>query len=95
MILGRAPGIPERNDRDRPHHFQLPSPEHDISRKHVEVRLDGWQVVVVDLNSRNGTVVTPPGGVPEPLPSGGSRVLDPGSVVSLTDTISFRFEVTG
>ena len=95
VILGRAPGIPEGNDRDRPHHVKLPSPDNDISRKHVEVRLDGWQVTVVDLNSRNGTIVTPPDGVPETLAPGGSRVIEPGSVVSLTGTTSFRFEVTG
>jgi hypothetical protein len=94
VILGRAPGIPEGNDRDRPHHVKLPSPDNDISRKHTEVYLDGWEVTVVDLNSRNGTVVTPPGGVPETLPPGGSRVLEPGAVVSLTETVSFRFEVT-
>ena len=95
VILGRAPGTPEGNDRDRPHHVKLPSPDNDISRKHVEVRLDGWQVTVVDLNSRNGTIVTPPDGVPETLAPGGSRVIEPGSVVSLTGTTSFRFEVTG
>lgn len=73
VILGRAPGAPEGFGRDEPYRIQLPSTDGGMSRKHVEVVLDGWTVTVVDLKSTNGTQVIPPGGVPETLPSGGRR----------------------
>jgi hypothetical protein len=94
VILGRAPGAPEGFGRDEPYRIQLPSPDNSISRRHVEVVLQGWLVAVVDLKSTNGTQVTPPGGMPEQLPSGGRRVIDHGSIVSLDANTSFRFEVT-
>jgi hypothetical protein len=94
VILGRAPGAPTGFDRDEPHRIQLPSPDGSISRKHVEVLLNGWLVTVVDLQSTNGTTVTPAGGVSETLPPGGRRVIDDGCLVTLDATTWFRFEVT-
>jgi FOG: FHA domain len=94
VILGRAPGSPQGFGPDEPHRIQLPSPDGSISRRHVEVVLEGWLVTVVDLDSTNGTVVTPPGGRSERLPRGGRKVIENGWVVSLDDTTWFRFEVT-
>lgn len=94
VILGRAPGSPQGFGPDEPHRIQLPSPDGSISRRHVEVVLQGWLVTVVDLDSTNGTVVTPPGGRSERLPRGGRKVIENGWVVSLDDTTWFRFEVT-
>lgn len=93
VVLGRAKDAPQ--GPDGPNFVHLRSPDKEISRRHVEVRLDGWQVVVVDLDSHNGTVVTLPNRAPEQLPTGGSKVLEPGSIVSLAGAVSFRFEVTG
>jgi hypothetical protein len=93
VILGRAPGAPEGFGPEEPYRIQLPSPDHSISRKHVEVVLKNWLVVVVDMDSVNGTQVTPPGGQPELL-RGGQRVIDDGWTVSLDATTWFRFEVT-
>jgi len=54
-----------------------------VSRVHARVRLDGWQVLLIDLGSVNGTRIRPPGkrseqplepNVPVPLQSG-TRVL--------------------
>jgi hypothetical protein len=90
VILGRAPGTPDGNQRNQPSYVMVA--DKDISRRHVEVRLDGWSVFVDDLHSSNGTVVTMPGRAPEPLASGGSRELVPGTVVHLSDTFSFVFE---
>ena len=36
---------------------KLPSADGDISRTHLRVSLDGWHVLVTDLNSTNGTLV--------------------------------------
>jgi len=93
VMLGRGPDAREGNDPDRPHVVKLASPENDISRTHLEVRLDGWHVLVVDLDSTNGTVVTPPGQPPMRLRANDPTAIEPGTVVSLADEVTFIFEV--
>ena len=48
----------------------FPSADGEISRARLRVSLSGWQVLVTDLNSTNGTRVTLPGRDPEQLPPG-------------------------
>jgi hypothetical protein len=95
VIMGRNPKADETNEAERPHVVRLPSPGHDISRTHVEIRLDGWHVLLTDLNSVNGTVVTPPWQEPQRLRSNEAVPIEPGTVVSLADEVTFRYEVTG
>ncbi len=92
IVFGRDPGSPDANRRDQPYFVMLA--DKDISRRHLEVVLDGWDVLVVDLHSSNGSAITMPGGVPEVIPGGARRQLIPGTVVHLSDTISFVYEVT-
>ena len=80
---------------DRPHVVKLPSPEQDISRNHLEIRLDDWHVLVTDLNSTNGTVITRPGRDPERLRPDQSTMIEPGTVVDLAEVVSFTFDATG
>jgi hypothetical protein len=94
VILGRAPGAPEGFGRDEPYRIQLSSPDGSISRKHVELVLQGWLVTVVDLQSTNGTQVLAPGSLPEQLPPGGRKQIDNGWTVHLDANTWFRFEVT-
>jgi hypothetical protein len=89
-VLGRDPGQPPHGG---PHHIRVASPEGLISRRHVEVVLDGWQVEVVDLGSTNGSVVTPPDGQPERLQFGSRRVIEAGYTVHLETATWFRYEV--
>jgi hypothetical protein len=56
--------------------------------------LDGWHVYVRDLGSTNGTVVTLPAQSPLRIRPHDLQLLEPGSVVSLADEVSFTFEVT-
>jgi hypothetical protein len=93
VVMGRAPQAPSGEVRDRPHVMQLPSRDKDISRNHVEVSLDGWHVFVEDLDSTNGTVVTLPGQAPMQLRARDAQLIEPGTVVSLTDELRFTFEV--
>jgi hypothetical protein len=95
VVMGRAPSPVDDTDPDRPHVLRLASPADDISRVHLEVRLEDWNVLVVDLGSTNGTVVTAPGQEPERLRANDPQVIEAGTVVSLADEITFRFEVTG
>ena len=56
VLVGRAPA----RDRARTPDAALltvTSPSHDISRTHLEVSASGWDVVVTDLHSTNGTYV--------------------------------------
>jgi hypothetical protein len=57
------------------------------------VVVEGWQVILRDLDTTNGTTVTPPQGTPTRLRAGDPMVLEPGSVVSMADEVSFTYEV--
>jgi hypothetical protein len=93
VLLGRAPrpgdGLAAH---DRPHVVKVPSPERDVSRNHVEVILEGWHVLIRDLGTTNGTTVALPGEAPVRLRANDQQVLEPGSLVSMADEVSFTFE---
>jgi hypothetical protein len=61
---------------------------------HLRVTLDGWHVLVTDLNSTNGTLVTLPGHEPQQLRPGEPMLIQPGAVVTLADGIDFRYEIS-
>ena len=95
VVMGRnpKPDLPVADGEERPHVVRLPSVDGDISRTHVRVTLDGWHVLVTDLNSTNGTLVMLPGREPEQLRPGQPMPIKPGTVVTLADGIDFRYEV--
>jgi hypothetical protein len=95
VIVGRQPSV-ERvaAGDDLPQLVTLDSPSQDISRRHVEIQLEGWHVLVRDLGSTNGTVVTLPGRNPERLHSGESLPIVPGTVVSVADETTFSYDVS-
>lgn len=93
VLLGRAPKLGDGLAvHDRPHVVKVPSPERDVSRNHVEVILEGWHVLIRDLGTTNGTTVTLPGESPLRLRANDQQVLEPGSLVSMADEVSFTFE---
>jgi FHA domain len=88
VLIGRAPD-PARSNFKAPHLMTLHSPGHDISRTHVEVAPQGWQVVATDLNSTNGTVLIHPDGEKRQQLMPGEQVpVRPGSVLELGDGVS-------
>ena len=88
VLVGRAPD-PDRSNFKAPRLMSLQSPGHDISRTHVEVAPEGWQVVATDLNSTNGTVLVRPGGYERQQLAPGEHVpVQPGSVLELGDGVS-------
>jgi len=93
VLMGRGPSSERLVGGERPHVVRVPSPNKDISRTHLEVRLDGWHVLVTDLRSTNGTFVTLPGREPERLRPDAPAQIEPGTVVSLAEEVSFQFEV--
>jgi hypothetical protein len=88
VLIGRAPSG-DRSDSRASRLMTVPSPNHDISRTHVEVATDDWQIVVTDLNSTNGTVLVRPGAVDrQQLPPGEPVTVQLGSVMELGDGVS-------
>lgn len=67
----------------------------EVSRTHVEILLNGWDVLVRDLNSTNGTTVSRPGCPPQKLAAHIEEFLYPGTRVTLGDQFFFTFEVSG
>ncbi|MBB5957465.1 hypothetical protein FHS29_004060 [Saccharothrix tamanrassetensis] len=94
VILGRDPQVADRGSTG-PHAIRLANQGNDISRNHVEVRLDGWDVLVVDLGSKNGTTVIAPGWSPQELAGLIPAILTPGSRVMVGEGAFFTYEVTG
>ena len=93
VLMGRGPTVPDGADADRPHVVQLGADGVDISREHLEVRLEGWHVQVCDLGSTNGTEVTLPGTLPQRLHPHEPATIEPGTVVTLAEVASFTYEV--
>src|SRR5215203_5153071 len=88
VLVGRAPD-PDRSNFKAPRLMSVQSPGHDISRTHVEVAPEGWQVIATDLNSTNGTVLIRPGGYERQQLAPGEHVpVQPGSVLDLGDGVS-------
>jgi pSer/pThr/pTyr-binding forkhead associated (FHA) protein len=97
VVLGRNPpaDVTGANGEGRPHVVKLPSADGQISRAHLRVTLSGWQVLVTDLNSTNGSRITLPGREQEQLPPGVLVPISPGTVIALAEGINFRFEDAG
>jgi hypothetical protein len=88
VLIGRAPSGNRAGSR-APRLMTVPSPNHDISRTHLEVAPEDWQIVVTDLNSTNGTVLVRPGAVDRQQLAPGEPVhVQLGSVMELGDGVS-------
>ena len=64
-----------------------------LSRSHAMVKLEQWQVLVEDLGSANGTVVTLPGRDPRRLHQSDPMLLEHGAVIDLGGEISLTVEL--
>jgi hypothetical protein len=93
VILGRAPESTEEDPAVRPNLVRL-TDSGEVSRMHVRVTLDGWQPLLRDLGSSNGTTLTLSSSSPQQLRPQEDYLLEPGCEVSLADVVSFRFDVT-
>ena len=91
VILGRKPA-PVQGAQDWPHLVHLPSDHSFVSRMHLQIELDGWDVVARDLDSRGGTTVAPPGQDAVRMRPREAYVLEPGTVLDLAEVYAVRFE---
>jgi hypothetical protein len=92
LIIGRQPSVSRVQGRGMPKLVQVTSAGGDISRSHVEVRLDGWHVLLCDLKATNGTVLIRAGQPPRRLGEGETAFLLDGDVAQLGDDVFLRFE---
>lgn len=93
VIFGRDPRPATTTPTDRPNLIR-PIESGELSRTHASVTIDGWQVVLRDLGSTHGTFLTLPGGKMTKLRANAVYPLEPGSVVSLAEIVSFTYETT-
>lgn len=85
----RAPEVAGGNARPA----KVTSPDGSVSRRHLRVALDGWDVNLVDLGSVNGTQIQPPG---DPnfydIPPNEPVTIAPGTTVRVGVSRTMRFE---
>lgn len=89
--LGRGVVIGRRPRSRRVEHGRVPrlvtvdSPGEDVSRSHVELRVEDWNLVAVDLSSTNGTMLLRDGLAPQRLRPEASTILQLGDRLDLGD----------
>lgn len=88
VVLGRAP---QPADHPGVRLAALPSPRREVSGTHVELRLDGDQLLVRDLGSTNGTVVRHTDGSAMLLRGGATARLTAGALLDIGDGNVARF----
>ena len=94
-LVGRMPESDERVSGGELRSIVVEDRSGAVSRVHAEVRIDGWDVLLADSGSRNGTFVAGPTQQGwSPLPPGRSRRLVPGTRVRLGGR-TFVFEAPG
>jgi hypothetical protein len=92
-LLGRDPERAPEVTSGEARPARVTSPDGSVSRRHLRVRLEGWDVNLIDLGSVNGTQVQPPGDpnfydIPpnEPVP------ILPGTTVRVGVSRTMRYE---
>ena len=91
VLIGREPPSDKEVGGGSPHIVRIGGPE--VSRVHVEVKLDDWHVVVTDMHSKNGTFVTLPGRPAERLRPGAAVIIESGTKVVVSDELFFVYQV--
>ncbi len=85
ILIGRSPsaGAGRITGAELPTLLTVAPDDKDISRTHARVEVQGGAVVVTDLDSKNGTLVTLPGATARKLRGGEPAVVLPGTVIDL------------
>ncbi|WP_248583229.1 FHA domain-containing protein [Nocardioides sp. InS609-2] len=94
ILIGRAPEARRFASTDQPQLVTVPSPNHEISSTHLEIRpgsgVDHGMSVATDLGSTNGTMLMQPGLPPEELQPGIAVSLIPGAIIDLGDGVTIQ-----
>lgn len=92
LVIGRKPSVSRVQSADMPKLVTLAKASREVSGSHVEIRLEGWHVMMRDLKSTNGTVLVRDGQNPRRLDQGEDTMLVSGDVVELGGALSLVFE---
>jgi hypothetical protein len=80
LLVGRNPDRDDRPERAGLRRVKVVGDK--VSRSHLELRYQGWDILVSDCGSTNGTFVVPhPGGQVAALESGRAQLLEAGATV--------------
>lgn len=90
-LIGRNPKVEGRLQGEVPQTVRI-DVGREISRSHAMVRLEGWQVLVEDLGSANGTTITLPGRDPRRLHAGEPMLLEHGAVIDIGGEVSGTYD---
>ncbi len=93
VLIGRNPRVSGTLTGELPRIVKLESAGQGLSRTHAEVRIEGWQMLLEDLQSTNGTEVTLPGQAPRRLHAGDPVALVAGATVDFGEELQCRVEV--
>lgn len=92
VVLGRRPRSRRVEDGRVPRLVTVHSPSEDISRSHLEVRCEDWNVLAIDLESTNGTVLLRDGAAPMRLRADAPQLVAFGDRLDLGDGVVVRIE---
>jgi hypothetical protein len=92
-LLGRKPTAAGLVNNEVPGIAALDDPEQELSRTHAEIRLEDWQVLVVDRDSLNHTFVQLPGQEQRRLYPNDPVPIVPGTRIDLGGSVSCTYEV--
>ncbi|MDF2580846.1 MAG: hypothetical protein K0S49_2425, partial [Microbacterium sp.] len=92
VIVGRRPRSSRSSGDTLPTLVAVESPEQDISRNHVEIRAEGEHVLVVDLDTTNGSVLLRGGNDPVRLHPNEPTMVVSGDVLDIGDGVTLAFE---
>ena len=95
VVIGRRPRAVRVTGSILPHLIAVDNPQQDISRSHIEIRTEGDTVLVVDLDTTNGTVLIREGAPPVRLHPGEPTIVIDGDIVDLGDDITVTFRGIG
>ncbi|NLH71263.1 MAG: FHA domain-containing protein [Brooklawnia sp.] len=88
VVIGRKPTVTRLHGLEMPRLVAVPHGH--VSSNHLEIRLEGWNVMAVDLHSRNGTLLRRTGEPPVRLPEQPAMLVT-GDVVDLGHGVQFSF----
>ena len=86
VLIGRSPAASGNGSDVR---LITIADDPDISRTHLRVAVEGDVVVVTDLGSKNGSIVTLPGSAPRKLRTSEPTVVLPGTLIDLGGGTTF------
>lgn len=90
VVIGRRPEA--RRVADLPRLVTVPSPTEEISRSHLEVRLEDWHVLAINPGSTNETTLHRAGEEPCPISREMPTFLRTGDVLDLGDGVTIHVE---